>query len=74
MRNHINLTFGTANGGRYTLRIPDSLDTTNLSLYREVMNDIIEANAFETGEGGALEKRQSATLFRVVEQDFDVAS
>ena len=74
MRNHINLAFGTANGGRYTLRIPDALDTTNVTLYRNVMDDIIEANAFDTGERGALETRQSATLFRIIEHEFDVAS
>ena len=73
MRNHITLTFGTADGGRYTLRISDSLNTTNDMLYRGVMDEIIEANAFDTGERGDLVKRHSASLFRVTEQNFDVA-
>ena len=73
MRNHINLTFGTANGGTYTLRIPDSLDTTNVSLYRNTMDSIISADPFDTGERGALTSRQSAALFRVHEEIFDVA-
>jgi len=73
MRAHINLTFGTTTGQAYNLRVPNALDTTNVSLVRDSMDNVIGANAIDTGGRGELETRRAATLFRVYEESFDVA-
>lgn len=73
MRTSMNLIFGTTTGNSYTVRVPNALDTTNLSLIRNSMDMIIEANTVDTNKRGDLSSRTLARLIKVSEVDFDVS-
>jgi len=69
----MNLIFGTTTGNSYTVRVPNALDTTNLSLIRNSMDRIIEANTVDTNGRGDISSRTLARLIKVSEVDFDVS-
>jgi len=73
LKTHMNLIFGTTAGNSYTVRVPDSVDSTNVSLVRSSMNRMIEANAVDTNGRGDLSTRQLARLYRTEEIIFDVS-
>jgi len=66
------LLFSTTTGNSQSLRIPNAADSTNASPIMNSMNKIISANAINLKNGGSLNGRLKATLFKKSEVIFDV--
>ena len=73
MRIHMNLIFGTTEGGPYTFRVPNAIDNASASTVRDAMGRLIEANAIDTNGRGDISEIQAARLVRVSDSVFDVS-
>ena len=71
MNVYMNLTFGTSEGRKYTLRVPRADESAGAAIVKGTMNTLITANVIKT-IGGDLATRDSAKLFKVTSQDIDL--
>jgi len=67
----MNLTFGTTEGRKYTLRVPRAAESAGPAIVKGTMDALIDANVIKT-TGGDLLKRDSAKLIKVTSQDIDL--
>jgi len=68
----MNLTFGTAEGRMYTVRVPRAVGTAGPSLVKNAMDAVIDANCVKTSTGD-LTARERASIVKVTSEDIDVA-
>jgi len=73
MRANMQLVFGTTSGGTHSFTINGALDTTNQTLVRNSMDNMISANALDTRGKGDIATRSAATLIKINETVFDVS-
>ena len=72
MNVYINLTFGTAEGRLFTMRVPRAVSSASSSLVRNAMDALINANCIKTS-GGDLVARERASIVKVTSETIDVA-
>jgi len=72
MNVYMNLTFVTAEGRTYTIKVPRAVNTASPSLVRNAMNAIIGANCVKTSSGDLIARKQ-ASIVRVTPETIDVA-
>ena len=69
MKTYVSLTFLTAEGKLYTLKIPNAADNLETADVTGPMDDLITANCIKTNNGD-LTAREKAQLIKVSEVSF----
>ena len=72
MNVYLNLTFGTAEGKAYNLRVPNASDSADSLLVKNAMDALIEANCIKTSSGD-ITSREKAQRVTVYADDFDLS-